>query len=242
MALRCLAVGPGRDRPSAQQEQEQEQGRGQEQAQEQEQERRQGEDSEGWEATEIEKQMVVVMAQHARCAAELKALQGGMEHRVVDSEGWGATGQGGQMEAQYEAAMGQPRQGTDEKAQVIDITKVVAEQKARNMVAAEEEARQRGCRKERCRQERRRQAAQEQERRRQAAQERLEASRRDRAKILELPWSYLGATQEQERRRKPMDVLNVLDVSAKENNMVVKKHSKKTMDKAKEENGERMIK
>ena len=57
-----------------------------------------------------------------------------------------ATGQGGQAEAQYEAAMGQPRKRTDEEAQVIDITKVVAEQKARDMEAAEEEARQRGGR------------------------------------------------------------------------------------------------
>ena len=44
------------------------------------------------------------------------------------------------------------------------------------------------------------------------------------------------------RRRKPMDVLNVVDVCVKGKNMVVKKNSKKKMDVAKEENGERLIK
>jgi hypothetical protein len=148
-----------------------------------------------------------------------------------DSEGWDATGQG-----RGEDAEGWEKKPDEEKKRLEWFGKT------RDKMVAEEEARQRGCRKERRRQERRRQAAQEQERRRQAAQELLEARRRDRAKILELPWSYFGATQEQERRRKPMDVLNVLDVSVKENNMVVKKNSKKTMDKAKEENGERLIK
>ena len=49
----------------------------------------------------------------------------------------------------------------------------------------------------------------------------------------------------QERRRQPVDELDPswgLDYYVNENNMVVKKNSKKTMDKAKEENGERLIK
>ena len=48
--------------------------------------------------------------------------------------------------------------------------------------------------------------------------------------------------QEQERRRKPMDVLDTLDARVKENNMVFRKNSKHKMDVAKEENGERLIK
>ena len=51
--------------------------------------------------------------------------------------------------------------------------------------------------------------------------------------------------QEQERRRQPLDVLDPswgLDDCVKDNNMVVTKNSKKNMDEAKEENGERLIK
>ena len=64
-----------------------------------------------------------------------------------------------------------------------------------------------------------------------------------REQSLELLTEQIEArAQEQERRRKPMDVLNVLDVCVKEKNMVVKKNPKKKMDVAKEENGERLIK
>ena len=48
-----------------------------------------------------------------------------------------------------------------------------------------------------------------------------------REQSLELLTEQIEArAQEQERRRKPMDVLNVLDVCVKENNMVVKKTSR----------------
>ena len=168
---------------------------------------------------------------------------------------------GGQTEAQYEAAMGQPRKRTDGEAQVLDITKVVAEQKARDMEAAEEEARQRGCMKERRRQERRR---------KQLVKDRLEIlAARKRDKENKFAWNrvhdgaqmvYYGAgfvtvqqameqveskAQEQERRRQQVDVLDPswgLDYYVNENNMVVKKNSKAEMDEAKEENGERLIK
>ena len=170
-----------------------------------------------------------------RVVAEKQALQGEMEQeqerrRGGNAKGWEVISQGGRTDEQYEATLRQPRKLTEEEAQVVYMYRVqqheraVAEQKARDMVAAEEEARQRRYRRERSRQERRRQEA----------QKLLEARRRDRAKSLEL------LTQEQERRRKPMDVLNVLDVCVKEKNMVVKKNSKKTMDVAKEENGERL--
>ena len=138
----------------------------------------------------------------------------------------------------------------------------VAELKARDMVAAAEKARQRGCREERRRAERRR---------KQIVKDRLEgiqARQRDKENEIARDRFHDGAqmvyrgagfvtmqqameqaearaeknAQDQERRRLPMDVKNVLDVSVKEYNMVVKKNSKKTMDKAKEESGERLIK
>ena len=59
----------------------------------------------------------------------------------------------------------------------------------------------------------------------------------------------MAKAHERERRRKkmkeeskPMDVLDILDACVKENNMLVRKNSKKKMDVAKEENGERLIK
>ena len=138
----------------------------------------------------------------------------------------------------------------------------VAELKARDMVAAAEKARQRGCREERRRAERRR---------KQIAKDRqaiLAARQRDREAKIERDRFHDGAqmvyrgagfvtmqqameqaearaeknAQDQERRRLPMDVLDVVDVSVKGNNMVVKKNSKKKTDVAKEENGERLIK
>ena len=48
--------------------------------------------------------------------------------------------------------------------------------------------------------------------------------------------------QEQERISKPVDVCREWKAYVKENNMVVKKNSKKKMDVAKEENRERLIK
>ena len=59
----------------------------------------------------------------------------------------------------------------------------------------------------------------------------------------------MAQAQERGRRRqkmkeesKQMDVLGTLDVCVNENNMVVRKNSKKKMDVAKEDNGERLIK
>ena len=111
---------------------------------------------------------------------------------------------------------------------MIAITKVVAEQKARDMEAAEEEARQRGGRTD--------------------AQSCYDAA-------IAMGWSAAqaraarsmvvaarGEIEVARRRRKPMDVLSVVDVCVKGKNMVVKKNSKKKTDVAKGENGERLIK
>ena len=134
------------------------------------------------------------------------------------------------------------------------------------MVAAAEKARQRGCREERRRAERRRKQIVKD---RQAI---LAARQRDREAKIERDRFHDGAqmvyrgagfvtmqqameqaearaeknAQDQERRRLPMEWLSnpswgLVDC-VKEKSMVVKNNSKKKMDVAKEENGERLIK
>ena len=65
---------------------------------------------------------------------------------------------------------------------------------------------------------------------------------RDKVAAEEEAW-HRGCRKERRRKeRRRQYVLDVLDAGAKENNMVVRKNSKKKMDVAKEENGERLIK
>ena len=116
--------------------------------------------------------------------------------------------------------------------------RVVAKQ-ASEKVAAEEEAQQQGCRGER--------------RRRERSREQLLQDEYARGWTMEQALERIA--KKRERRSKQMDVLDTLDDGEKENNMVVKKdacvkennmvvrkNSKKKMDVAKEENGERLFK
>ena len=116
---------------------------------------------------------------------------------------------------------------------MIDITKVVAEQKARDMEAAEEEARQRGGRTD----------AQEEAYFIEQQQERNTVQARG--------WEWDGAADEDEDedwceewdgKCYWVDEERSTEVKTKIRNMVVKKNSKKKADVAKEENGERLIK
>ena len=118
------------------------------------------------------------------------------------------------------------------------IIKVVAKQATcSEKIAAEEEAQQRGCRGERRRRERRR--------------EQLLKVEYARGWTMEQALERIA--KKRERRSKQMDVLDTLDACennmvvkkdacVKENNMALKKNSKKKMDVAKEENGEMLIK
>ena len=249
----------GEARRAGEQKQEQEWGQEQEQAQEQQQELRQGEGCEAtgaqtqrWEATDGAAQLQVELKARDRVVAGEKARQGG-----GDYERWEATDGAEKLKAELQArdtgvagekalqgGRGQEqerRQGEDfegwdatgQGGQVIDITKVVAEQKARDMEAAEEEARQRGGRTD----------AKEEAYFIEQKQERNTVQARG--------WEWDGAADEDEDedwceewdgKCYWVDEERSTEVKTKIRNMVVKKNSKKKADVAKEENGERLIK